>query len=132
MRIQEDFKEGYRSILKGINELEEYGYLKKRRTKDRRMSYTIFREPFSMNEEDAKELLLDVFPQAAFPAINGDGVTHSDAIKAFEREGFDYEEANRLGFEYVDLCEQSETPMVKETLDVWVGHHLPIQTKSQM
>ena len=41
-------------------------------------------------------------------------------------------EANKLGFEYVDLCEQSETPMVKETLNVWVEHHLPIKTKSQV
>jgi hypothetical protein len=132
IRIQKDFKESRRSILNAINQLEEHGYLKKKRTKNRRMSYDIYREPFSMNEEDAKELLLEVFPKAAFPAIKGDGVTHSDAIKAFEREGFDYEEANKLGFEYVDLCEQSETPMVKETLNVWVEHHLPIKTKSQV
>ena len=49
---------------------------------------------------------------------------------ALEKAGFEYEQSERLGYEYVDICAQGAIAMSDETLKKWIDLNLDHKNKA--
>ena len=123
-RIAKDFNEGYRTIQSALRELDEFGYLYRQRKSSGRMFYKLYREHLTLPERKAKKALLKHFPDADKHPIEGYRITHQGAVKALEKAGFEYEQSEKLGYEYVDICAQGAIPMSDATLTKWIDLNL--------
>ena len=124
-RICEHFKEGYRAILSAITELEENGYLVKERKADGRMLYAIRENWWSLTVREAKEVLLESFPDAFKRTVRQhERVTFKQAQKAIlallqpHEVGKSYD----ITSSFAESCSNAELPMDEKTLGSWLKH----------
>jgi len=110
-RIAEAFVEGYRTILGAINELIDAGYIERERLRDRRMSYKLRENYWSLVEKEAEGVLREAFPGMKREVYEYDPVTYE---MARERIG-DIE-----AFEYAQACREGEIGMDEMTLEKWI------------
>jgi len=126
-RIQEHFKEGYRSVLSAINELQSAGYIEKRRLCDGRMIYVIKENWWSLTVTEAKELLMESFEDAFKPAVlEYELVTFNEAREAIlDKLQGDIPRSYDLASQYGESCLQAAMPMNTNTLSLWMNHVRP-------
>lgn len=122
-RIAADMKEGYRSVLAAMNELESAGYLEKQRLADGRMLYALRENYWSLTENEAKECLLETFEDAFKPAVvEYDKVTFEQvksAIIEIVRDGII---AGESAVDFFNTCMEARLPMNTNTLSKWMIH----------
>jgi len=124
-RICKHFKEGYRTILAAITELEECGYITKERKCDGRMLYSLRENWWSLTEQEGKEVLFDTCPGAFKRTIvKYERVTFKQAQEAIlsvlqpHETGRSYD----LASSYAESCNSAELSMNEKTLSAWIKH----------
>lgn len=124
-RICNHFKEGYRTILAAIKELQEYGYIIKERKYDGRMLYCLRENWWSLTDQEAREVLLETFPEAfKRPIVKYERITYKQAQEMILEALQPYEVARSydLTSEYAEACNSAELAMNEKTISAWIKH----------
>lgn len=124
-RIQKHFKEGYRTILAAISELQEHGYITKERKFDGRMLYTLRENWWSLTEQEGKEALFEAFPNAFKRAVvKYERITFKQAQQAIlaELQPNEIGRSYDLASSYAESCNSAELSMNENTLAIWIKH----------
>lgn len=122
-RIAKHFKEGYRSILSAISELETAGYITKAKLNDGRMLYELKENYWSLTVVEAKECLMEAF-QDAFrrPVRQYDIVPIVDAQKAIYEILGSEKLAWDSALDLAEQCRNAEMSINEKTLESWINH----------
>lgn len=122
-RIAKHFKEGYRSILAAISELEAAGYIRKSKLHDGRMLYELKENYWSLTVEESKECLMDAF-QDSFrrPVRQFDLIPIQEAQKAIRPFVASESEAWDSALDLADQCRNAEMSLNEKTLASWLNH----------
>jgi len=122
-RISDHFKEGYRTILSGIGELERAGYLEKHRKADGRMLYELRENYWSLTEQEARECLFEASSGAFKPAVvEYERVTFDEARKAIREHVASQNEAGIEAMEFLNACIGARISMDERNLSIWINH----------
>ena len=122
-RISSHFKEGYRTILAGMGELERAGYLEKHRKADGRMLYELRENYWSLTEQEGRECLFEAFSAAFKPVVvEHECVTFDEARKAIRGHVGSNGEAGAETTEFLNSCIGARMSMNTNNLDIWINH----------
>jgi hypothetical protein len=127
-RISDHFKEGYRTVLAGMGELERAGYLEKHRKCDGRMLYELRENYWSLTEQEGREVMFEAFSDAFKPAVvEYERVTFDDARKAIRPHVASGNIASVETTDFLNSCVSARISMNEKNLATWINH---IQRKS--
>jgi hypothetical protein len=122
-RISSHFKEGYRTILAGMGELERAGYLEKHRKADGRMLYELRENYWSLTEQEGRECLFEAFSDAFKPAVvEHESVTFDEARKAIREHVGSHNEAGAETTDFLNSCIGARLSMNEYNLGIWINH----------
>lgn len=122
-RIAKHFKEGYRSILSAISELEATGYVSKQKKADGRMVYELKENYWSLTASEAKECLFDAFSDAfRRPIAEHDRVDIQEAQRRIREVCDSDKRAWDLTLDLADQCRNAEMSLNEKTLASWINH----------
>ena len=122
-RIAKHFKEGYRSILSAISELEITGYISKQKKPDGRMVYELKENYWSLTPSEAKECLMDAFSDAfRRPVAQHDRIDITEAQRRIEEACGSPKKAWNLTLDLAEQCRNAEMSINEKTLSSWIKH----------
>jgi hypothetical protein len=122
-RISDHFKEGYRTVLAGMGELERAGYLEKNRKCDGRMLYELKENYWSLTEQEGRECLFEAFSTAFKPAVvEYEKVTFDEARRAIREHVEDRNIASIETTDFLNSCVSARIPMNTHNLSIWINH----------
>ena len=122
-RISSHFKEGYRTVLAGMGELERAGYLEKHRKCDGRMLYELRENYWSLTEQEGREVLFEAFSDAFKPAVvEHERVTFDEARRAIRGYVENNNTASIETTDFLNSCVSARIPMNEHNLSIWINH----------
>jgi len=122
-RMAESFKEGRKPIQGAIRELEGYGYLKRRRMADGRISYNLVYDSTALTEEEAQECLAETFPD--YYVTDEEFVCINDCIQELMRDGMDEKLARKTGEEFWKWCDSEKLGQSRHAWTRWKSLYVP-------
>jgi len=119
-RIAESMKEGYQSIQGAMRELCECNYLKRKKLNNGRMSYFLVMEAPQLTDEEAKQCLVETFPD--YYVREKEFVCTNDAIEELKAEGWTDKKARATCIEWSKLCGEGGVGQSEQSWVKWKMH----------